>query len=490
MIGRGALTAIALDSGRAVASDGDVVLRGSRNETLGFSVGLDPKSAAPTSLLRVTDFAIAGNPNSRISAVDVAWGQVMPVPVDLNRAGYVRQSGVQAASVQTVPRAIIPLSPTSSRLPVTDLRRVDTDAQTLLWLDHSIRTETTPGVYTGAVELVSADAKTVTARLPISLTVYDLALPDRRNLQVFGQATWAELLRHFPETFEAVTPKLVSRADARHAKAVALLDRMVKITQAHRLSIAVDRLQPTAKWNPFSVDWRDFDALIGPWLDGSAFADKEPLGQWPLPSIDNLDNYAASALRDYLSNAAAHFDAKDWLDRAPLWLSPGGNLDSGPARQRLLERAARSLSAHPRLRVAVPLEVDALRFADNAAPTLPPRSDDDRLIAASPGLIYNAPTQFAGPRRAPTFVRTDASGVIARAGVGGDERDVRVWAWLAYVRGASIIHFDNLLPETGREQSADPNALTWFYPGRWFGVDGPVPSLQLKWLRRAEQDFE
>jgi hypothetical protein len=30
----------------------------------------------------------------------------------------------------------------------------------------------------------------------------------------------------------------------------------------------------------------------------------------------------------------------------------------------------------------------------------------------------------------------------------------------------------------------------WFYPGSWFGVDQPVPTVQLKWLRRAQQDFE
>ena len=37
---------------------------------------------------------------------------------------------------------------------------------------------------------------------------------------------------------------------------------------------------------------------------------------------------------------------------------------------------------------------------------------------------------------------------------------------------------------------ADPNELIWFYPGSWFGVDEPVPSIQLKWLRRAQQDYE
>ncbi|MCS7034730.1 MAG: hypothetical protein NZ561_12175, partial [Phycisphaerae bacterium] len=39
-------------------------------------------------------------------------------------------------------------------------------------------------------------------------------------------------------------------------------------------------------------------------------------------------------------------------------------------------------------------------------------------------------------------------------------------------------------------QAADPNELIWFYPGEWFGVEDPVPTVQLKWLRNAQQDYE
>ena len=53
------------------------------------------------------------------------------------------------------------------------------------------------------------------------------------------------------------------------------------------------------------------------------------------------------------------------------------------------------------------------------------------------------------------------------------------------------MRFDSVLPRNDRaDQVADPSELVWFYPGKWFGVEGMVPSLQLKWLRRAEQDHE
>jgi hypothetical protein len=92
--------------------------------------------------------------------------------------------------------------------------------------------------------------------------------------------------------------------------------------------------------------------------------------------------------------------------------------------------------------------------------------------------------------------------LVPYIGAGGDEHDVRVWAWLAFLRhldgyGArhvfeqNYILWNTTLPLGGSpDQSADPGELIWFYPGKWFGVDMPVPTVQLKWLRHAQQDYE
>ena len=53
-------------------------------------------------------------------------------------------------------------------------------------------------------------------------------------------------------------------------------------------------------------------------------------------------------------------------------------------------------------------------------------------------------------------------------------------------RPVQSIRWPGTLPKGDRPtDAADPNELVWFYPGSWFGVDEPVPTLQLKWLRRA-----
>jgi hypothetical protein len=88
-------------------------------------------------------------------------------------------------------------------------------------------------------------------------------------------------------------------------------------------------------------------------------------------------------------------------------------------------------------------------------------------------------------------LRTDASGVLPYLGAGGNERDVRIWAWLAFLRHAGLVLWSDALPAQNKlTEQVDPNDLVWFYPGSWFGVDAPLPSVQLKWLRRAQQDYE
>ena len=62
------------------------------------------------------------------------------------------------------------------------------------------------------------------------------------------------------------------------------------------------------------------------------------------------------------------------------------------------------------------------------------------------------------------------------------------WALQAYLAGA-----DGILPwnSLGGDDSFDrPSPTTILYPGKRFGVDGPLPSLRLKAFRRGQQDVE
>jgi hypothetical protein len=214
-------------------------------------------------------------------------------------------------------------------------------------------------------------------------------------------------------------------------------------------------------------------------MRGDAFADHVPLQYWPLPASENLAQYDAKSRVEYWSRAAEHFQQRAWLGRSAVQL--GGAVAS---------EAARILDTNAQVRVVLPLSDGELAGAAGA-----PTGDQlARVLTASPGLVSSSnpgPVAVAGRLPHPHWLRAEAPGLVPYGATGGDERDMRVWAWLAFLRRADLIVFDSTLPAVDAPQEpADPSGVVWFYPGQWFGVSEPLPTIQLKWLRRAQQDFE
>src|SRR5256885_13334663 len=157
----------------------------------------------------------------------------------------------------------------------------------------------------------------------------------------------------------------------------------------------------------------------------------------------------------------------------------------------LSEEAAQILSSHPRIRVSVPLEEEQIRLASIQFPKLIPADNLDRLVYAAPGLVSAPPLEKLPTDAAGRWLRTDLPGLITYVGAGADEREARLCAWLAFLRDAKLIQWGSVLPSLlDAEQPGYPDEMIWFYPGHWFGVQGVIPSLQLKWLQRAQQDYE
>ena len=330
-----------------------------------------------------------------------------------------------------------------------------------------------------------------------------------------SRVSWESLVRYDPHDFETrhAPPDQPRQAGATPAPS-RRWTRWSRLAQHHRLAVFFPGLQPTVKWpalvdNPApDVDWRDFDTLVAPWLKGDGFADKVPLDYWPLPGAGlPATTTTCGAGCSYWSLATTHFDQNDWLAKTAVVLEKGtpGRVSTGDSLE-LSAEAAGLLASHGRLRVTVPLEDEQVQLVDPATP--PPRrwstpTQTSRLLTAGPSLVFNPPAQpwpqgDDAPKRPEHWLRTDLAGLVPYVGAGGDERDVRLWAWLAFLRQANLVTWGSALPSWNEgddpkhdpTRPADPNELIWFYPGSWFGTDQPVPTVQLKWLRRAQQDYE
>jgi hypothetical protein len=476
-----------------------IELRAAQNEWTSFALQISDISTQRPMSIRVGDLTSAGG--ATITAANIEAYQILPMPVQVN-PGYVRHTGLNSAN-RSVPRALLAVPAAHGIINLASLRdptqatnpSAHPNGGTVqIWVDLHVPQYAAAGGYTGSCELSDAAGHPIGSAVPVKLAVFDFALPEARHLQMVGELDWERLGALYPELFgDTITPNLMNRGDPRYRQSIAALDQMMSLSHERRAALVIPGLRPTVKWPagaPPEIDWREFDELIRPWMSGKSFADRVPLQYWPLPGAQSLDRYDPQSRLDYWGLAAGHFDQLGWLERAPVWLgSPARAGAAEPDPAAVAHEASRILAVYPKVSVAVPLRDDQLaRQAGSSAAV-----DAGRIITTGAPLVSSVPPPAAhvDARDRRHWMRTDLPGLVPYAGAGADERDVRVWAWLAFLRRADLILWDDVLPTVDSAgQPADPNTLTWFYPGKWFGVPGLVPTIQLEWLRRAQQDYE
>jgi hypothetical protein len=302
----GRLSVVSLnDPVQAVVIEEGASLQGARNEWVSFTLQASGISASDRRVTMLRFTKLQHPDGHAIGAERFEVQQVLPLPVDLNRAGFVRHTGL-SAQARRLPRALLPVAMDSGGVvnlsalrdpaqPTNPASRAGQGNQpVLLWVDLKLDPETEPGTYAGHVELLETGNDRPVGIVPVSLTVHDFVLPDERHLVMVSQVKWETLQRLWPDRFEAITPRLVNRSDERYAPAVRTMDDLVTLAQRHRAQVVFPRLQPTVKWPPGAspqIDWSDFDSVVTPWLNGTLFDDRTPLGYWPLPAVDYLDRY-------------------------------------------------------------------------------------------------------------------------------------------------------------------------------------------------------
>jgi hypothetical protein len=396
---------------------------------------------------------------------------------------------VMAATGGSTPRVLVPLAAINGVVDLATAHRPDAPAQAfgtapgrpiLIWIDIRSAASAPAGLIRGDLSLVTDSGQTV-GSISVSVTIDNFEMPSGPTLQIAAGASWDSLRADFPETLEGLASRLIDRTDPHTAPAVALLDKLVATAHDNRVDLYIPDIAPIVKWpvdaQP-TCDWSLFDSLVGPWFTGTAFADKKPAGFWPLPAAPSLGQFDARSQTQYWTAAAAHFGANAWLPltAAMVPVDPADkNSDS------IIANQARAALAVPLpLRVMIPATID--RFAiQTAVPGEPAGlATSARIMARSPGEIFPSPLVDVAPNPA-------AGRWLAGHPRLGDEQDIRTEGWLAYQRGATLIHWTDAL--VGPDAS-HPSPAAWFVPGKPFGIDGPLQTIQLKWTRQAGQDYE
>lgn len=378
--------------------------------------------------------------------------------------------------------------------------RVPAGVRLVLWVDVYVPRGTHAGQYLGALEITARGPRRWTTGL--SVKVYDFVLPDARAIAAVGafdhRVLMSRLIRQDGRPF---VPVVLDRRDPPVRRGLTVMRQLIRMGHTHRLDLFDKAIHPLLKRDPAGkvvLGWKDYDAVVMPYLDGTAFEDRVGCPAWCSPfgeAWPNPDNYGGLQSDAYVRTAKAvlaqtreHFVALDVQKQIFLWPYRGKVTPSGYARLMQLGAIIRAADKDTAILTQLPARLPRHtgwkipagfeKLADILAPSgqwldagTPSQAEANRPLTGA-WLAPGAPPHFPG------------MGVLA------SPADLRAIPWIAMkYRCAGL-----LIPEVldWSDSPFDPpkaTQTTLFYPGAGMGIEGVVPSVRLKWLRRGLQDL-
>ncbi len=469
-----------------------ITLRSTANDVVAFQVGLRGNGSVD---VRVSDLAESSGA-TLTAAENISRFHVLTTRVDQFESWYPWHTGRSALPID-VPDVLVPWDAPRGG----GAARLESGSNRIVWVDVRVPAGTSAGEYQGKIDIARPGGALIRS-FDLTLNVADVELPERRTLPFVARVDPRDLLAShlaWPRSPAEETRLLPDTAT--HAQAVALVRATMELLHEHRLTPVLWASFP--KYRPsgptaVDIDWEPYDALVGPWLDGSGFADQTGLAAWPLPvSLDypsaTLNGGVGSPqyerlLRAYLTACEQHFAEKKWIGRAFVRLIPPGPLTADS-----LERAGQALgvvrAVGPAPLIAhLPMRsLRALGWVGAPALDAPPAD-----ILAPPAMWFE-PSALSGRAggRGAWFMPDEPpySPSLRPEGLPGD---AGLLPWIAYRYRAGGIWIEHAADDadsvTARGRRSASAAL--LRSGAEFGLDKPVATVRLKRLRRGLLDYE
>jgi hypothetical protein len=374
-----------------------------------------------------------------------------------------------------------------------------------IWVEIFVPPTTPPGKYSGSasISLLGSEQFSV----PVNLTVWNFVLPSTASLKSsFGLSGIGALKQHRGRYTDDADLYSITRL---YAKAALF----------HRLSIHVGSMvSPAISYDSgkMQLDWRVYDAEIGPFLDGAAIAEGEPLHGAKSTSVDlrtpgSVENEGQQVM--YLAEWIKHFQQRNWLDRLflYLWDEPAtADFSKVLQRGRAYQRAGQeipnlvTIPFNPKLeevtQIWTPL-VNCLgskpSFEDFCNPS-PPREAYNSEIEQGKSLwFYQSCASHGCNIVGGPYFSGWPSYMIDMPGAAN-----RVMQWLAWkfrIEGELYYSMNQAYngggdPWTNVFLSGGNGDGTLFYPGRPDRIGGrthiPIESIRLKLIREGMEDYE
>ncbi len=474
---------------------GLIKLFAAANETIGLQIVIDagPRGAAG---VRIKFADLVSYSDKKIAAKNLRAFRMWPVKIETYPPWYLRL-------VDHAPER------TSFYDPLTGVDspqggqpyNVDPNSRLAFWLDVHVPRGTPAGNYAGAVKVASLDGWHWQAK--IDLRVYDFVLPEARPIAAVGSFDHRMIFRTFIlHNGEPYVPVHLDRSHPPVKRGLEIVHQLMRLARQHRLDLFDRHIHPELKrtaGGKVRLDWENYDAIVMPYLTGSAFEDRMGCVAWPVPfhaGYPDGKNYGGIHSEAYAATAAEivtasrrHFsETPELAERIFCW-PYRGEVDSAAYERHvrlagIVRAADRQMPILSQLPPAMPnpagwsVPKEFSRLADIFAPR------GEWFNPADAARLARPEHPLAGLWLAPgTPPYVPSLGVIATPA------DVRALAWFAMKYKCTGLFLPEVLNWSGEMTSADAgSAARLFYPGTIVGSDKVLPSVRLKRLRRGLQD--
>jgi len=473
-------------------------LSGAPGETLGesFLVRLD---APTTQAVSFNTSALVG-PVASIGAANIHIFSVESVSVKSWPGWHIR-SIPPSQRKPVVPDVLVPIDAPGAKL----ANGLEPNVDHYFWVDITLPRDVAPGAYYGEIEL--KDGQRTLSTMNLELTVWPFLLPNPSPITFVASVDHKSLISHHLR--RQGRPLTLSGDDWSGAADAVRIDRLIQQTMVtlrnHGLNPVIEDFSPTLKItssNEVLPDWRHYRSIISPALSGALFGDQGGLTRLPIPvkpltalrSASSAPNPLHKTLaRHYLQQCANEFKRLGALSKG--YLLVDHQMASSPFELAALPYANWDLASDPTLpiiRHGVPQNLRPYGWADY---TSPPRlgKADGWLI---PGQFFDRATTLDLKNKGKkTWLQVDRPPFTGSLSIAAPPSYARVIAWQALSLDADTVFVGQACHWPAADRNDKPQACiefdsrTLLYPGRPFGVDHPLVSMRLKYLRQGIQDI-
>lgn len=300
----GAGTSVSVETCRDATVSAQIVVRGSHGPVTGVTaaVATDLKNG-PDHLLKKENIALFRQSFIDFTTVEANTGNT-PVPANSpTRDGR-------------IPDPLIPLMDPYTGSSVGQPFNVSAGESLPIFLDVHVPKGTAAGTYRSTVH-VSADGG-LFADVPLSVTVWDLDLPDMRSVATHFKMSVNSLHLYHAGLSRCSSGNCYLDWNNQSRKVV---KRYEEMAHAHRVDTQQNFLTFPGDRCSVPTDWTAFDSAMSPYMDGTYFSDGVPSGRVDTPfspGVDyGLDGTCSQAQYTAIARAwATHLKAKGWFDKA------------------------------------------------------------------------------------------------------------------------------------------------------------------------------